>query len=178
MLLSNKHASFKKLAPLTTRSTSLRCVHICSRAPHCRTVLKTSKDKTLKASPKEIIKYSIGLPQITKALRGCSGNQRRYFSKVILESNVTPNICTKVTRLHKHSSEVNGGDRGCIVWAMETIIVFSPSRIQFRSPNGTPLTNLAEVTIRDSATVTLTPMDGTTTIKLFTTTEQRKLFQK
>ena len=34
------------------------------------------------------------------------------------------------------------------------------SRIQFHPPKVTPLSNLAEVTLRVSATVTLTPEDG------------------
>ena len=35
----------KKLAPLTTQSSSLRCMCIVSRAPHCRTVFQNRQEK-------------------------------------------------------------------------------------------------------------------------------------
>ena len=44
----------------------------------------------------------------------------------------------------------------------------SLTRIEFHPPKVTPLTNLADVTVqaRDSATATLTPGDGITSIKV------------
>ena len=71
----------KKLAPLTTRSSSLKCV---SAAEHqtAEQYSKTGKKKP-KASPKKqsIMEYLTGLPQDTKPLRRCSGNRAKMLFK-------------------------------------------------------------------------------------------------
>ena len=89
-----------------TSDYTVQWFYVCigSRAPHCKTVLHKWQYKTQKASLKKrsIIQCSSGLPQDTKSLRNCSGNQAKMFLKCILESNVTPNI--KVIRLLQHSS--------------------------------------------------------------------------
>ena len=81
----------RKRAPLSTRSSSLRC--ICSRAPHCRTVLQKRKEKTPKAffyywqrnskSPKKrsIMEYSQGVPQDTMSLRSGTGKHAKMLLK-------------------------------------------------------------------------------------------------
>ena len=82
-----------KQAPLTTRSSSLRCV---SAAEHhtAEQYSKTGKTKPQKASPNEqfIMEYPPGLPRDTKSLRSCSEDQAKMLLKGKLESNVTPNI--------------------------------------------------------------------------------------
>ena len=124
-------------------------VYIGSRAPHCRTVLQNWQDKTPKASPKKrsIMEHSPGLLQDTKSLKNCSRSQAKMILKGHLESNVAPNITRSSDSFSTVQLIVNGGDWGCIVRDLETIIVFlGVTRIQFHSPNVTPLTNPAEVT--------------------------------
>ena len=58
---------------------------------------------------------------------------------------------------------MNGGDWGCIVHDLETIRVFVLHALNF-IPQWSPLTNPAKVT--DSTTVTLTPGEGATAIKV------------
>ena len=112
-------------------------------APHWRTVLQNGQDKTPKASLKKhsIMEYLPGVLQDTKPLRSCSENEWRYFSKVILESNVTPNM----TRLSDSFSTVppivNGCDCWCIVCDLE-IIILSLTYIQLHPTKVTPCTDL------------------------------------
>ena len=72
----------KKLAPLTTRSSSLRCL---SAAEHqtAEQYSKTGKNKPPKVSSKKqsIMEYLPGLPQDTKRLRSCSGNRANMLLK-------------------------------------------------------------------------------------------------
>ena len=92
--------------------------------------------------------------------------KRRYFSNVILESNVTPNITRSSDYFCTVLPIVNGGDLGCIVRDLETnivLVLLAFNKISERSHH--PLT-LPRSRIRDSATVTLTPGDGTTSIKV------------
>ena len=91
------------------------------------------------------MEHSPGLLQDTKSLRSGSGNRAKVLLKVILELNVTPNITRSLDSLSTVPPIINGGDWGCIVRDLETIIVLV-SRIQFHSPKVTPLTNPAKVT--------------------------------
>ena len=122
------HILVRKRTPLTTRSSSWRCV-LYSRAPHCRTVLQNRQDKTTKASPKmqSIMEYSLGLSiyhVILKMLRlweaAVKTERRCFFSKVILEPNVTPNITRSSDSFSTVSLIVNGGEWGWIVRDLET----------------------------------------------------------
>ena len=77
------HTPVKKHAPLTTRSSSLRCV---SAAEHHATLLNElqyGQDKIQKASHQEqsIIKYLPGLYQDTNPLRSCSRNRMTMLLK-------------------------------------------------------------------------------------------------
>ena len=78
---ANTH-QVKKLVPLTTRSSSLRCV---SAAEHqtAEQYSKNWQNKTPKASPKKqsIMEYLPRLPQDTKPLRSCSGNRAKMLLK-------------------------------------------------------------------------------------------------
>ena len=142
----------KKRAPLTTRSSSLIKVCICSRAPHCRTVLKSGQEKTTKASPKKqsIKKYSPGLPRDPKYFRSCLETQRRWIT-VILESNVTPNISTTSDSFSTVTPIINGGGvwlrMHCARLGDYHSLILTP--VQFHTPKVTPLTNHAEITLHE-----------------------------
>ena len=101
-------------------------VCIRSRAPECRTVLQNWQDKTPKASPKKLYiswntrKDFLKIPSLWEiALE----SEWRCFAKVILESNVTINITRSSDSFSTVPPIVNGGDWGCIVRDLETIIV-------------------------------------------------------
>ena len=83
--------------------------------------------------------------------------ERRCFSKVIFESNVT----AKITRSSNYFSQVlvlvNGCDWGCIVRDLETIIVLVLLAFDFISQRSHHSLTLPRSRIRDSATATLTP---------------------
>ena len=69
------------------------------------------------------MKYSAGLSQDTKPLRSCSGDRAKMLLKVILESNVNPNISRSIDFYSAVPPIVNEGDWGCIVRDLETIIL-------------------------------------------------------
>ena len=56
---------------------------IVSLKTHCRTVFQNWQDKTQKTSPDEqfIMEYPPGLPQDTKSLRSCPGDQAKMLLK-------------------------------------------------------------------------------------------------
>ena len=85
---------------------------------------------------------------------------------VILESNVTPNITRSSDSFSTVPPIVHGGDWGCIVHDMETIIVLVFLAFNFIPKRSQHSLTLLRSRIRDSATVTLTPGDGTVTIKV------------
>ena len=60
----------------------------------------------------------------------------------------------------------NGGDWGCIESDLETIIVLVLLAIYFIPQRSHHSLTLPRSQIRDSTTVTLTPVDGTTAIKV------------
>ena len=98
----------KKQAPLTTRSSSLRCVSAAEHHTACRTVFLNWQDKTPKASPNEqsIMEYSPELPQDTKSLRSCSGNRAKMLPKGELRIKCHSQYI-QIVRLIQHST-VNG----------------------------------------------------------------------
>ena len=139
---------------------------IGSRAPHCRTVFQNWQDKTPKASLDEqsIMEYLPGLPQDTKSLRSCSGDRAKMLLKGQLRIKCHSQYI-QIIRLLQHSS-VNGGDWGCIVCDLETIIVLVLLAFYFISRRSHHVFTLTRPRIRDSATVTRAPGDGTTAIKV------------
>ena len=123
-MLQSNTPPVRNQAPLTARSSSLRCEcvtehHIAQQYP------KTGRTKSPKASPKKrsIMEHSPGLPQDTKSLRSCSGNRAKILLKYHLRINITPNITRESKSLSIVPPIVNGGDCGCIVRDLETIIV-------------------------------------------------------
>ena len=87
---------------------------------------------------------------------------RRCFLMVILESNVTPNITRSSDSFSTVPPVVNGGDWGCIVQDLETIIVAVFLRFNFIPQRSHHSLTPPRSRIRDSATATMTPGDGTT----------------
>ena len=134
--------------PLTTRSSSLRCA---SAAEHhtAEQYSKTGRAKHRKHLPRSDLSWNtrqdfLTLPSLWEA---ALETERRCFSKIILESNVTHNITRPSDSFSTVPPIVNGGDWRCIVRDLKTIIVFfGLTRIQFHSLKVTPLTNPAKVT--------------------------------
>ena len=119
-----------------------------SRAAHFRTVLRNWQEKTTKASSKKlsIMEHSAGLPQDTKSLRICFGNRAKMLLKGHLGIKcLSRNIIRSSDSFSTVPPIVNGGDWGCIVLDLETIIILVLlAFICFRKV--APLTNLAKVT--------------------------------
>ena len=114
----------KNRAPLTVRSSSSRCV---SSAEHqtAEQYSKTGGKKTRKHLPRSDLSWNT--PQdflnVPRLWESAMETERRCFSKVILESIVTPNITRSSDSFSTFPPIVNGGDWGCIVRDLETIIV-------------------------------------------------------
>ena len=113
----------KKLAPLTTKSSSLRCVSVAEHhtAEQCS---KTGSTKPVKHLPRNSLSWNTCqdfLAQDTKPLRSCSGNRAKMLLKSLLGIKCHSQY-NKVIRLLQHSS-ANAGDWGCIVRYLATIIV-------------------------------------------------------
>ena len=68
------------------------------------------------------------------------------LSKLILESNVTRNITIKVISFSTVPPIVNGGDWGCIVRDLETIVLLVLLAFNLIPKKVSPLTNPAKVT--------------------------------
>ena len=99
-------------------------VCIGSRAPDCRTEFKIWQDHTPKHLPRSDQSWNTRQDLKIPSLREAAlETERRFFSKVILESNVTPNITRSSDSFSTVTPIVNGGDWGCIVRDLETIIV-------------------------------------------------------
>ena len=122
---------------------------IGSRTPHCRTVFQNRQDKTPKASPDDqsIMGYSPGLPQDTKSLRSCSGDRAKMLLKGQLRIKCHSNISRSSDSFSTVPSMVNGGEWGCIVHDLETIIVLVLLTFNFIPPKVTPRIHSDEVTV-------------------------------
>ena len=69
------------------------------------------------------MEYPPGLPQDTKSLRSCSGDRTKLLLKGQLRIKCHSQYI-QIVRLLQHSTvKVNGGDWGCIVRDLDTIIV-------------------------------------------------------
>ena len=99
--------SDKKLALLTTLSSNLMCE---SAAEHYSKI--SQKERILARS---FSWYQASELQLWK--------QRRCFSKVILASNITPNVTRSSASFSTAPSRVNGVEWGCIVRNVDTITV-------------------------------------------------------
>ena len=111
-------------APLTARSSSLICV---SAAEHqtAEQYSKTGRTKLRKHLPKSDLSWNTlqNFLKILSLWEAAMETERRCFSKVILESNVTHNITRSSDSFSAVPPIVNRGDWGCIVRDLETIIV-------------------------------------------------------
>ena len=119
-----KHTPSSKLAPLTTRSSSLRCVS-AAEYHTAEQYSKTGRTKHRKHLPGSNLSCNtcqdfLKIPSLREAPLE---TERRCYLKVILESNVT----RKITRLSDSFSTVptivNEGDCVCISHNLETLIV-------------------------------------------------------
>ena len=84
--------------------------------------------------------------------------ERRCFIKVILESNVTPNITKSSDSFCTVPPIVNGGDWECIVRDLETIIVLVLLALNFIPQRSHHSLTLPRSRIRDSANATLSSL--------------------
>ena len=144
-------------APLTARFSSLRCV---SAADH-----KTAEQYS-KNCQESISQETLYHETLARTSSRYLETERRYFSKVIFESNVTPKITRSSDTYSTVPPIVNGGDWGCIVRDLETITVLVLLAFNFIPQRSHHSLTLPRSRIRDSATATLTPGVGTTAIKV------------
>ena len=139
--------SVRKRAPLTKRSSSLRCVSATEHhtAEQC---YKTGKTKPWKHLPRSDLSWNtrqdfLKIPSLWEA---ALETERRFVSKVILESNDSPNISRSSDSFKTVRAIVNGGDWGCILRDLMTIIFLVLLSFNFIVKKVTPLTNPAMVT--------------------------------
>ena len=138
-----KHTPVRNRAPLTARSSSLICV---SAAEHhtAEQHSKTGRTKPRKHIPRIDLSWNTrhNFLKIPSLWETAQETEWRCFSKIILESNVTPNIKRSSDSFSTVLPIVNGGDWGCTVRDINTIIVL----VLFCSPKVISLTNPAQVT--------------------------------
>ena len=111
--------SAEKEAPLTTWSSSLRCL---SAAEHhtAEHYSKTAKAKPRKHLPMSNLSWNtrqdfLKIPSLSEA---ALETERRCFSKVNLESNVTPNISRSSDSFSAVPSMGVTGDALCVTWRL------------------------------------------------------------
>ena len=130
------------------RFSSLRCV---SAAEHhtAEQYSKTGKTKPQKHLPMSNLSWNTrqDFLKIPSLLETALETERRCFSKVNLESNVSPNISRSSDSFSTVPSMVNGGDWVCIVRDLETIIVLVLLAFNF-TPQRSPRIHSDEVTVQ------------------------------
>ena len=136
----------RKQAPLTTRSSDLRCV---SAAEHYTSEQypKTDRTKPWKHLPINDLSWNthqdfLKIPSLWEA---SLETQQRYFSKIILESNVTLNWTMSSDLFSTVLPIFDVGQWVCILHGLKTVIVFVFLTFIFHSTKVTPLANTAEV---------------------------------
>ena len=138
----------RKRAPLTTRSSSLRCV---SAAEHhtAEQYSKTGLTKPRQHLPSSDRSWNIrqDFLKIPSLWEAALKTERQCFSKVILASNITQNISGSSDSFSTVPPIVNWSNWECTncAWSGEYHSL-GLTRFQFHSPKVTPLTNSAEVT--------------------------------
>ena len=154
-------------APLTARYSSLRGV---SAAEHqtAEQYSKAGRTKPRKHLPRSALSSNTSLDflKIPGLCEAALESERRCFSKVIFESNVTPKIRRSSDSFSTVPPIVNEGYWGCIVRDLETIIVLVLLAFNFIPQRSNHSLTQPRSRIRDSATATLTPGDGPTAIKV------------
>ena len=116
-----KHTPVKKLAILTTRSSSLRCVYLQSNS----TTKLAGRNPGSIPMKEFIMEYSPRLPQESRyqVFEKLLWKRAQMLLKIHLESNVTPNISRSSDSFSTVLSIINRGGWRCIVRDLETIIV-------------------------------------------------------
>ena len=158
--------SARNRAPLTARSSSLGCV---SAAEHqtAEQYSKTGKTKPRKHLPRIDLSWNtrqdfLKIPSLWEA---ALETERRCFSKVIFESNVTPKTTRSSDSFSTVPPIINGGTLGMHCARPQDYRSLGLTSIQFHPPKVTPLTNPAKVTDQGLC-ATLTPVEGRTAIKV------------
>ena len=150
---------------------------IGSQEPHCRTVLQNGQNKPWKHFPSLSWNTRQGFLNILSYWEAALETEQRCLSKVILESNVTPNLTSLSDSFSTVPPMVNGGDWGRIMCDLETIIVLVLLTFNFIPQRLHHLLTLPRSWIRDYATVTLMPGDGTTATKVVISITDLLIFQ-
>ena len=137
-------------APLTAWSSSLRCVTAAEQRT-AEQYSKTGRTKLRKHLPRSDLSWNTRQDffKIASLWEAALETERRCYSKVILESNVTPNITRLSDSFSTVPPTVNGGYWGCIVRDLDFITQRSHRSL-----------TLPRSQIRNSASVTLTPAWG------------------
>ena len=115
------------MTSLTTRSRSLKCYLQPSTTLQKSIPKQAARRKPRKQLPWSIVSWNTwqDFLKIPSLWDTTLETERRCFSKVILESNIAPNITIghQTSSAHAVLSIVNAGDWGCIVRYLETIII-------------------------------------------------------
>ena len=140
---------------------------ICGRAPQCRTALQNWQEKTQKLLPRRSRSWNTcqGFLKIPSRCQAALESER-CFSKVILESNVTPNITRSSDSFSTVPPIVYEGDLGCIVRELETIKVFLLLGFKFTQKRLQNSLTFTRLRLTDSYCNSITPRDCTTAIKV------------
>ena len=111
-------------APPPARSSSLRCVSAAEYQP-AEQYSKTGRTKPRNHLPRSDLSWNTrqDFLKIQSFCEAALETERSCFSKVIFESNVSPNITRSSDSFSPVLPIVNGGDWECIVRDYETIIV-------------------------------------------------------
>ena len=117
----------KNQAPLTARSSSVYCVYWWPITRLQNSTPKLAGQKTESISQEAIYHGTLVACQdflkIPSIWETALEIEQRCFSKVILESSVTPNTTRSSDLFSTVPTIVNGGNSGCIVRDLESIIV-------------------------------------------------------
>ena len=169
--LTLKHTPSKKQAPLTTRSNSLRCVTAADY--HTREQYsKTGRTKPRKHLPRSNLSWNTCQDSLKIA---SLQTERRCFLKSHLGFKCqSTNIIMSSDSFSTVPPIVNAGDWGCIVRDLGTTIVLVLLAFNFIPQRSHHSLTLMKSRLRHSATVTLTPGDGTQ-LSIIGITDQRML---
>ena len=142
----------KKRAPLTTRSSTLRCVSAAEHhtAEHYSITCRINHKKKTSPNKRPIMEYFPRLPQDTKPLRSCSGNRAKIdASKSHLGIKCYSQYIKVIRMLQPVLKIVNGAtwDALCVDWRFIVLVLLA---INF-------ILQISHLSKFHSASVTLTP---------------------
>ena len=144
-------------APLTARSSSLRCV-TAAEIHTAEEYSKTGRTKPWNHLLRSYLSWNTrqDFLKIQILWEAALETNWRCFANVILESNVTPSITRSSDSFSTVPPIVNEGDWGCIVRDLETIIVLVLLTFNFIQQRSHHSLTLIRSRIRASTTVTNT----------------------